>query len=141
MAVVCDTGVIYALYDADDVHHKAVQAVVEAEPGPLFVPMALLAEIDYLLSVRLGVDATLDFLASVQMGAFTLVALTTEDVARCRQLVQQYRDLPLGIADAAVVATAERMRLQRILTVDERHFRTVRPRVFDHFVLLPADRC
>src|SRR5262249_14304991 len=45
------------LYDADDAHHAAIKAVVENEPGPLFLPVVLLAEIDYLLSTRLGQEA------------------------------------------------------------------------------------
>ena len=139
MGVVCDTGGVYALYDADDAHHAAVAAVIRAERGPLYVPIALVSEIDYLLSVRLGVPAVLDFLASVTAGAFTLAPFTSEDLSRCRQLIDQYRDLPLGLADAAVVSTAERLQLDRILTVDQRHFRTVRPQGFDHFRLLPAD--
>jgi uncharacterized protein len=139
MALVSDTGGVYAIYDADDGHHDAVIAVLEAEPGPLFLPVVLLAEIDYMLYHRLGVEAAIDFLDSLEAGAFTLVDLTPEDLSRCRRLVRQYSDLPLGIADASVIATAERLQLQRLLTVDERHFRTVKPSVFDHFVLLPAD--
>ncbi|NLF69807.1 MAG: PIN domain-containing protein [Candidatus Anammoximicrobium sp.] len=139
MALICDTGGIYALYDADDGHHDAVKAVVEAEPGTLYLPTILLAEIDYLLNERLGVDATLDFLASVESGAFTLVDPTSEDLLRCGELVQRYRDLPLGLADASVIATAERLRLKRILTLDQRHFRIVKSSAFAHFVLLPAD--
>ncbi len=57
MAVVCDTGAVYALYDADDAQHAACKAVVESERGPLFLPVVLLAEIDYLLTSRLGADA------------------------------------------------------------------------------------
>jgi predicted nucleic acid-binding protein len=140
MAVVCDTGAVYALYDADDQHHEECKAVVSAESGPLFLPLALISEIDYLLTSRLGCDAALDFLDSIQSGAFTLVGLMTEDLVRCRELVAQYRDLPLGLADASVVATAERLGLQTLFTVDQRHFRTIRPRGFGHFVILPADR-
>ena len=140
MALICDTGAVYALYDADDKHHAECQAVVSAEQGPLFLPVALLSEIDYLLVTRLGSNAALDFIDSIQSGAFTLVGLSAEDLVRCRELVSQYRDLPLGLADACVVATAERLRLQTLFTVDQRHFRTVQPRGFDHFILWPADR-
>jgi hypothetical protein len=52
--LVCDTRAVVGLYDADDAHHAAIRAVVEKEPGPLFLPVVLLAEIDYLLSTRLG---------------------------------------------------------------------------------------
>lgn len=102
--------------------------------------MAILAEIDYLLADRLGVDAALSFLESVKGGAFTLVIPTLHDLARCRDLIIQYRDLRLGLADASVVAMAERLKIQRLFTVDQRHFRTIQPRGFSHFILLPADR-
>jgi predicted nucleic acid-binding protein len=105
----------------------------------LLLPAILLAEIDYLLAHRLGVDAVLDFLDSVVQGAFTLVSPSMEDMVRCREIIAQYRDLNVGMADAAVVATAERLQIQRVLTVDQRHFRAIRPRIFPHFILLPAD--
>ena len=116
------------------------KAVVEAEAGPLFLPVILLAEIDYLLTTRLSIDAALDFLDSVQSGAFTLVSPSSEDLARCRELIVQYRDLSVGLADATVVATAERLQMSRLFTVDQRHFRAIQPRGLTHLVILPADQ-
>ena len=139
MALICDTGGVYAIHDADDPHHAAVKSVVELESGRLFLPVILLAEIDYLLTSPLGVDAALDFLNSLERGAFALVSPSAEDVVRCRELIVQYRDLNVGLADASVVATAERLGIQRLLTVDHRHFRAITPRGLPHFVLLPAD--
>jgi predicted nucleic acid-binding protein len=139
MAVICNTGAIYALYDADDAHHAACRALVEREPGPLFLPVVLLSEIDYLLTSRLGTDASLDFLASVESGAFELIDFTADDVSSCREWMAQYRDLPLGLSDAAVVATAERLEVQQLFTVDQRHFRAIRPDRFAYFLILPAD--
>jgi predicted nucleic acid-binding protein len=104
------------------------------------LPIVLLAEIDYLLTSRLGVDASLEFLESVEAGAFTLIAPLDQDMIRCRELIVQYRDLPLGLADATVVATAERLQIQRVFTVDQRHFRAIQPRGLGHFILLPADQ-
>jgi uncharacterized protein len=139
MALICDTGGIFALYDGDDAHHESVRRTLDAEAGSLFLPAILLAEIDYLLRERLGVEASLDFLESLEIGAFSLVAPTPEDLARCRDLIRQYRDLDIGIADASVVATAERFGIPRILTVDQRHFRAIRPRNLPFLTLLPAD--
>lgn len=139
MALVCDTGCVFGLYDADDAHHAAIRGVVEREPGPLFLPLILLAEVDYLLATRLGPQAASDFLESVEHGAFLLVPLLPSDLTRCIEIVRQYSDLRLGLADAAVVTAAERPGIQRVLTLDERHSRAIKLRGFSHFILLPAD--
>lgn len=140
MTLVADTGALYALYDADDRSHEAVLEALEAETGPVVVPAALLGEIDYLLREFLGVDAELDFLVSLQTGAFLLDTAVDRDLERIRDLVEQYRDLDLGLADAAVVATAERLETHEILTLDERDFRAVRRADGGAFTLQPADR-
>jgi predicted nucleic acid-binding protein len=101
-----DTGAIYALYDGDDLHHAAAKSFVEAETEHLLLPAVLLAEIDYLLTARLDTDAAVDFLDGVQAGAFELVAPSSEDLARCREPIVDYRNLPLGLADATVIASS-----------------------------------
>jgi uncharacterized protein len=87
MALVADTGALYALYDADDLHHAAVRQVVEGERGPIILPVVILAELDYLLREFLGVEAELDFLEGIARGAYTLESFTAEDLARVRELI------------------------------------------------------
>jgi predicted nucleic acid-binding protein len=139
MALIADSGGIYGLYDASERKHKAIRAAFEAERGLVVIPMAVLSELDYLLRKKLGVRAELDFIDAVQTGAFTLEACSPEDLTRCAALIETYRDLDLGLADASVIACAERLRTLRILTVDERHFRVVRTSRGKPLVLLPAD--
>ena len=62
MAVICDTSGVHALYDTDDAQHEAIATLIKVEPGPLFLPVILLAEIDYLLNRRLGHDAAFEFI-------------------------------------------------------------------------------
>ncbi|MCX8050097.1 MAG: PIN domain-containing protein [Methylohalobius sp.] len=138
MALVADTGALYALYDADDRHHAAVRQVVENERGPIVIPVVILAELDYLLRQFLSVRAELDFLDGIANGVYTLESFTTEDLERVQELIATYSALDIGLADAAIVATAERLRVYRILTVDERDFRAIRPK-HGRFTLLPAD--
>jgi predicted nucleic acid-binding protein len=64
--------------------------------------------------------------------------MTPADVGRSRELVVMYRDLDLGLVDSAVIATAERLGIRRVLTVDERDFRAVRPKG-KPLTLLPSD--
>ena len=139
MALVADSGALYALYDASDTHHAAARTVIEQERGSVIVPMAILGELDYLLREFLGVDAELDFLDGLVSGAYSMEPLTPTDLERCQQLIALYRDLDLGLADAAVIATAERLGVHRIFTTDVRDFRAVRSIRGEPFVLLPAD--
>jgi hypothetical protein len=139
MAAIADSGAIYGLYNRRDRHHRALRGTIAHEPGAILVPAAILSEVDYLLGAKLGVSAELDFLDDVLKGAFTLEPFTLADLRRSRELVDQYRSLDIGLADAAVVATAERLETRRILTVDERHFRVVRASDGKPFTLLPAD--
>lgn len=138
MGLVADTGGLYALYDADDAHHGPVRELLEKEVGPIIVPSAVLGELDYLLREFLGIDAELDFLEGLRNGALSLEPMTAADVVRCRDLISTYRDLDLGLVDSAVIATAERLDIRRVLTVDERDFRAVRPRG-KPLTLLPSD--
>jgi uncharacterized protein len=99
---------------------------------------AILTEVDYLIDVKVGVKAERDLLDDILGGAFTLEPFTLVDLHRSRELIDQYRTLDLGLADAAVIATADRAGTRR-LAVDERHFRVVRPADGKPFTLLPAD--
>ena len=139
MALIADSGAIYALYDSRDRHHTAVTEIVDRERETIVVPMAVLAEIDYLLRVRLGSRAVLRFLEGIKIGGYVLEPFTAADVIRCQSLLERYADLELGLADTAVIAAAERLDARRILTVDERHFRAVRSAAGKAFTLLPAD--
>src|ERR1700680_4440489 len=138
MALVADSGVVYGIYDRHDRDHRRLRAVMERERGIVVIPTAVLGEIDYLLRTKLGIDAELDFLKDIQEGAFSLEHLLSDDLNRSRELIEQYRNLDLGLADAAVVATAERLDVRRIMTVDERDFRAIRSADGRPFTLLPA---
>jgi len=136
-SLIADSGAIYGLCDADDQHHSRLRDFLASERGAVIIPMAILSEIGYLLQARLGMAAELRFLHDISIGAFILEPFTSADVHRCR--VQTYADLKLGLADASVITTAERLGIRRLLTVDERDFRAVRSNSRIPFTLLPAD--
>jgi predicted nucleic acid-binding protein len=138
--IVADSGGIYALYDADDENHPAVRDVFLHERDTVHVPVACLAEIDYLLRTRLGLQAELDFLEAVAVGRFLLEPLERSDVERCVELLEKYRKLDIGLSDASVVATAERLGTRRILTVDVRDFEVIRAVDGTPFSILPMPR-
>jgi predicted nucleic acid-binding protein len=139
MAIIADSGAVYGIYDRHDSFHVALRRAVETARDIIVLPAPVLGEIDYLLRLRLGNAALLRFLADVQEGAFTVESVTMADLRRCAALVEKYSDLDLGLVDASVVALAERLGTDRILTVDQRDFRVVRSKRGKPFWLLPAD--
>jgi predicted nucleic acid-binding protein len=98
------------------------EALARSQP-PYLVPSGILAEIGYLIERRLGVPVLETFLLDLEQRAFTLVS-SEDDLGRVRELVGRYADLPLGLADATVIACAERSGRQ-VLTLDRRHFGVV----------------
>jgi predicted nucleic acid-binding protein len=103
----------------------------------LVVPTLVITEVVYLLGTRLGTEPEIRFLGDLADGAFTVEPVAVVDWLRIAELVARYRDLPLGTVDASVVATAERLGVTEIATVDRRHFTVVRPDHVAAFSLLP----
>jgi hypothetical protein len=93
------------------------------------------AEACHLLGERLGARVEEQFLRGLV--EFDVRAPESEDWVRMANLVRQYADFPLGGTDASVVALAERVGAEIILTLDHRHFAAVRPRHCERFQLLP----
>ena len=101
------------------------------------MPTLVLSELDYWCAARLSVDAWLVFLDDLRAGAYTIRRRPRRDLERCRELQDRYRDLRLGVVDASLIALAERLDEVKIATLDERHFRVVRPRHVPAFDLWP----
>jgi len=123
--------------DADDAHHAACVDLLERHPGPLFVPVLVITEVTYLIGTRLGWEAEVRFVGDLASGALTVEPLHASDPLRIAELVARYHDLPLGTADASIVAAAERLGVAKVATVDRRHFTVVRPDHVEAFELLP----
>lgn len=111
---------------------------LQLHPGPLLVPAPVITEVCQVLESRCGPVIEAAFLDSLRSGALTVVELIDEDYGRMAELVRQYADLPLGAADASVVAVAERFKTTEIATLDHRHFLVVKPRHIKAFTLLPG---
>lgn len=137
MALVCDTGPLLAALDAADPDHERCARLLTDATEDLIVPALVLGELDYWCSRRLGSDAWLIFLDDLLAGAYRLEPLTGMDLARCRELQGRYADLALGVVDASVIALVERLAEPKVATLDQRHFRAVRPSHVEALELLP----
>lgn len=121
--ITLDTSGIFALLNRRDPDHQSARDALTTVRPPYLVPAGILAEIGYLIEKRLGVDVLDAFLFDLEQHAFALTN-TEDDLARIRELVRRYSDPPLGLADAAVIACAERHG-GKVLTLDRRHFGVV----------------
>jgi len=121
--ITIDTSALVAAIDRSDPRHEMVVAAMEQDAGPFVLPVPLLTEITYLLGVSLGYGMVETFLASLVQGEWALDCCD-DDFPRALMLVSRYRDLPLGYADASVIACAER-RGGKVLSLDRRHFGVV----------------
>jgi predicted nucleic acid-binding protein len=134
--VLVDAGPLVALIDAADPEHDAC---VEAAGGirePLLTVWPALTEAMHLL--RGSWQAQRNLWSRLETAALVLAPLDIDDAARMRQLMEKYRDLPMDLADAALVRVAERDDLTRIFTLDRRHFSIYRPGRRRRFAILPS---
>ena len=97
----------------------------EAEPGLWVLPWAILPEVGYLTSSRLGVTAARAFRADLADGLFNVEWKRGSDLQRAVELDEHYADLSLGLVDTVVMAIAERLDAQAKVTLDFRDFASV----------------
>jgi predicted nucleic acid-binding protein len=138
--IVADTSGILASIDANAADHDGCARAVRESDEPLLVSHMVVAEVDYLLTTRFGVAAANRFLSDVVTGAYLLAPTDEGDLAEAVNVNTRYADQVLGVTDCLNVVLAARYGTIRILTLDERHFRVVKP--LGHgssFELLPAD--
>lgn len=135
MALLVDAGALYAFADRKDAWHDRVRRFLETQRELLLAPAPVLPEVCHLLRARLGTAPELRFVRSVARGEIAVQDLVGEDYRRCEQLMSDYEQL--GFVDAAIVAVAERLRLNYLLTTDRRHFSLVRPKHVEAFELVP----
>ncbi len=135
MALLLDTGILYALADEDDDWHERAVRLLHGRPDVLLVPVTVLPEAAYLIRLRLGPPAELAFVRSVAASELSIQNLTSTDFERITSVMVKYPDI--GFVDASVVAIAERLRLPGIATTDRRHFGKIRPVHLRAFELVP----
>ncbi len=135
MLAVVDTGPLYAVADADDADHERCTEALASAAYRLVIPALVVAETTYLVGTRLGARAEAAFLRS--LADLDVEAPAADEWPRIAELVERYRDFPLGGTDASVVSLAERLDTDLVITLDRRHFGAVRPRHRRALRLLP----
>ncbi len=137
--ILLDTSGLFAALVANQRAHEAARAALEQARPPLVLSPFVLAELDYFVAQTGGLEGELKLLGEVGAGAYDLVPFLHEDVVEAAGVIERYRDLRIGLADASIVVLAGRFRTRSVLTLDERHFRPLRTPAGEPFTVLPAD--
>ena len=138
--IVVDTSVILAYMNSGDTYRESVCQWLDQEHEELITTPLIVAEADYLVSSLGGARAASAFRADLAIGAW-LVEWWAGAIRTAVEIADRYADRYLGLADASLVAVAERVETVDIATLDERHFRTLAPQSGGtSFRLLPMDR-
>jgi predicted nucleic acid-binding protein len=133
--ILVDTGPLVALMNARDVNHGVCRKAMAGMRDSLGTVWPVLTEAVHLLrGTRNGQQSVLEM---VEAGAVRLLPLDLSDLRRVRELMLKYRDLPMDLADAALVRVAERERIRRVFTLDRRDFQVYRPARLGRFAIIP----
>lgn len=135
-AVLVDTGPLVAIWNARDPDHGRTTDILRTIRSPLLTVWPVISEAMHLLSHSRRAQE--DLWEMFEREALALLPLTEADIPRIRWLMAKYRDLPIDLADAALVRVAERERIRTILTLDQRDFRLYRPLHCRKFTILPS---
>lgn len=133
--ILVDAGPLVALIHRDDRHHAACREALRSLDEPLVTVWPAFTEAAYLLGFSWAAqDALWEFVARDALG---FLPLDEQDAARMRELMARYRDLPMDLADAALVRVAEREGLDRVFTIDRKDFSVYRLEEGVGFTFIP----
>jgi predicted nucleic acid-binding protein len=138
VALVLDTGVLYAALDAEDPDHSACADLIDRADEQLIIPVAVLVELDYWIRKMASADVWLAFCEDVASGSYAVYPLDPELLRTSAQIESRYADLGLGLVDATVFATCEAIGERKVATLDRRHFSVLRTTEGKALEILPS---
>ena len=124
--ILVDTGPLVALFDPLDPDHERSREVLRQQRDALCATVPVLTEAFHLLGpASRGSKALRAFFGR---RAAELFFLDSDAIARGFELMEQYADQPMDLADASLVVAAERLRTRAVVTLDRRDFDVYRIR-------------
>lgn len=135
--MIVDTSVLLAYLDDLERQHARCRVAIESADESLVLSPYVLAELDYLILSRYGVDAERTALTEIAGGAWELAAFDDDDLTTAITIIERYRDQEIGLADASLVVLAARYHTRTIATLDHRHFDALRPLTGGRFKVVP----
>ena len=119
--MLCDTGPLVAIIDQGDHHHeRCVAAMTALPPTSLTTTWPCLTEAMHLLYDAGGLRAQNDLWKLLSEKLIRLELLTESDWAGIQSLMNRYGDMPLDMADASLVAAAEKANDWKLFSLDSK---------------------
>ena len=122
--ILIEAGPLVALVKADDQHHAECKAAFRLIRQPLGTVWPVLTEVMFLLADIPGAQEAV--WEMIVRGAIRVLPLDSSDVPRIREVMRKYSDRAIDLADAALIAVAEREGIRHFFTVDQREFAVYR---------------
>ena len=124
--ILVDAGPLVALFDPRDGAHAGCKALVKRLRDELLTTVPVLTEVSHLLRPSsIGFRRLAEMVSGGDLGVAFLSPTT---LSRAFELIAEYADQEMDLADASLVATAEALATTRILTLDRRDFSIYRVR-------------
>jgi predicted nucleic acid-binding protein len=124
--ILVDTGPFVALFDPHDGEHERCKEVLKTLAEALFTTVPVLTEAFHILDPGSQGSARLrDF---ILRGGAAVWFMDQPALERAFELMTQYADQPMDLADASLIAAAEGLQTRRIFTIDRTDFSIYRVR-------------
>jgi uncharacterized protein len=118
--MLCDTGPLVALIDADDSDHEQCKTALAGLPvSPLTVTWPCLTEAMHFAYRVGGIEAQNELWSYVADGILRLYLSVEGECDQMQALMNQYADMPLDIADASLITAAERLNDYQLFSLDK----------------------
>ena len=136
MEVIIDTSAIIGLMDKGCQQHNKISDIVNKNDINLIVPSPIIPEVCYMLNKKFGAAIEIRFLEEIISVNLQIEIIKFPDILRTVEILNKYKSLNIGFVDGSVVAIAERLKINQIMTLDNKHFSSIIPVGFDYFEIL-----
>lgn len=124
--ILVDTGPLVALFDPKEAEHQRCREVLRDLTEPLGSTLPVLTEAFHILSPEtIGSDRLREFILE---DGLQVLPLDREALKRAFELMEQYRDQCMDLADASLIAVAETVPTLKLFTLDRKEFSIYRVR-------------
>ena len=115
-----DAGPLIALFNKNDHYHNKIMLFLKDYKGILTSTWPVLTEVSHMLDF--STQSQIDFLTWVNLGGIYIEDLDREDITRIIELTKKYSDIPMDLADASLIVTAEKENIKEIITIDSDYY-------------------